>query len=65
MLKSYLYDGNDACILVKGTITVNNAKTAAAPNNRNKKVIFENCAPFTKCIRETNNAQVDNAGILI
>ena len=26
-----------------------------------KKVIFKNCAPFTNCISEINNAQVDNA----
>ena len=61
MLKSSLCDYNDVYILVKGTITVNNTRTAAAPNNRNKKVIFKNCAPFTNCISEINNAQVDNA----
>ena len=26
-----------------------------------KKVIFKNCAPFTDCISNTNNTQVDNA----
>ena len=26
-----------------------------------KKVIFKNRAPFTNCISEINNAQVDNA----
>ena len=26
-----------------------------------KKKIFKNCAPFTNCISEINNAQVDNA----
>ena len=26
--------------------------TAAAVNNRNKKVIFRNCASFTDCISE-------------
>ena len=61
MLKSSLCDYSDAYILVKGTITVNNTGTAAAPNNRNKKVIFKNCAPFTNCISEINNTQVDNA----
>ena len=30
-------------------------------NNTNKKVVFKNCAPFTDCIREINNTQVDNA----
>ena len=47
---------------MKGTITVSN--TAAAPagaNNTNKKVIFKICAPFTICISEINNTQVDNA----
>ena len=34
---------------------------AAAPHNRNKKVIFKNCDPFTECISEINNTQVDNA----
>ena len=29
--------------------------------NINKKVIFKNCAPFTNCISEINNTQVDNA----
>ena len=47
MLKSSLCDYSDACILVKGTITVNNTGTDAAPNNRNKNVIFKNCARFT------------------
>ena len=65
MLKSSLCDYSDAYILVKGTITVNNtaaaAAAAAAANNTNKKVIFKNCAPFTNCISETNNTQVDNA----
>ena len=61
MLKSILCDYSDAYILVKGTITVNNTGTAAAPNNRNKKIIFKNCAPFTNYISEINNTQVNNA----
>ena len=61
MLKSSLCDYNDVYILVKGTITVNNTRTAAAPNNRNKKAIFKNCAPFTNCICKINNTQVDDA----
>ena len=37
MLKSNLCDYSDACILVKGTITINNtaATAAAAANNNN------------------------------
>ena len=25
------------------------------PNNKNKEVLFKNCAPFTDCISEINN----------
>ena len=60
-LKSSLCDYNDAYILVKRTITVNNTVAANADaDNTNKKVIFKNCAPFTNCISEINNTQVDN-----
>ena len=49
-------------MLVKGEITVNNTATAGADaNNTNKKVIFKNCAPFTDCIIQINNTQVDSA----
>ena len=65
MLKSSLCDYSDAYIPAKRTISVNNTAAAAAAadaaNNTNKKVIFKNCAPFTNCISEINNTQVDNA----
>ena len=62
MLKSSLCDYSDAYILVKGTISVNDTAAAdAAANNYDKKVIFKNCAPFTNCISEINNTQIDNA----
>ena len=62
MLKTSLCDYSDAYILVNGTISVNNSAAAgAAANNTNKKVIFKNCAPFTNCISEINNTQIDNA----
>ena len=62
MLKSSLCDYSDAYILLKGTTSVNNTAAAgAAVNNINKKVIFKNCAPFTNCISEINNTQIDNA----
>ena len=62
MLKSRLCDYSDAYILVKGTISVNNtAGAGVGANNTNKKVIFKNCAPFTNCISEINNTQIDNA----
>ena len=51
-----------AYILVKGTIEVGNASAAgAAANNTNRKVIFKNCVPYTNCISEINNKQIDNA----
>ena len=62
MLKPSLCDYSDAYILVKGTINVNNtAAQGAAANNTNKKIIFKICAPFTNCISEINNTQIDNA----
>ena len=62
MLKSSLYDYSDAYILAKGTITVNNTAAADADaKNTNNKVILKNCAPFTNCISEIVNTQVDNA----
>ena len=61
MLKSSLCDYSDAYILVEGTITVNNtAAVYADANNTNKKVVFKNCAPFTNCMSEINNTQVEN-----
>ena len=64
MLKSSLCDYSDAYILVKGTITIEGAGADTAPrqaDERDKVVIFKNCAPFTNCISEINNTQVDNA----
>ena len=37
------------------------AAAGAAVNNTNKKVIFKNVAPFTDCITEINNTQIDHA----
>ena len=64
MLKSSLCDYSDACILVKGTITLTGAGADAAArqaDETDKGVAFKNCAPFTNCISEINNTQVDNA----
>ena len=30
-------------------------------DERNKRVIFKNCAPFTNCKSEINNTEIDNA----
>ena len=62
MLRSSLCDYGDAYILANGNISVNNTAAAdAAANNTDKKVLFKNCASFTKCISRVNNIQVDNA----
>ena len=64
MLKSSLCDYSDAYILVKGTITITRAGDNAAArqaDERDKGVVFKNCVPFTNCISEINNTQVDNA----
>ena len=52
MFKSSLSDYSDAFILVKETITINERPENATDTNklfdeRNKGVIFKNCAPFT------------------
>ena len=58
MISANLCDHSDAYILVKGTITVPNmAAAGASVNNTNKKLIFENCTPFTNCIAEISNTQ--------
>ena len=67
----------DAFILVKETITITgNAgpepnpdapRTAAQllaarqPDERDKGVVFKNCAPFTKCMSRINNTDINNA----
>ena len=64
MLKSSLCDYSDAYKLVKGKISITGrgADVAARQEDeRDKGVAFKNCAPFTNCISEINNTQVDNA----
>ena len=64
MLKFGLCDYSDAYILVKGTTTINGRGADAAArqaDERDKGVAFKNCAPFTNCISEINNTQLDNA----
>ena len=62
ILKSSLCDYTDAYILVIGRITntgTGNGDAAKRLDERNKGVIFRNCAPFTKSISRINN--IDNA----
>ena len=64
MLRSNLCDYADAYILVKGTITITGAgdiAPARQADEREKGVIFKNCAPFTKCINRINNTNIDTA----
>ena len=63
MLKSSLCDYSDGYILVKVKITITGAGddvAAIQADERDKGVAFKNCAPFTVCISEINNTQVDN-----
>ena len=59
MLKSSLCDYSDRYIFVSGTITV--AALPAGGGNNSIEVVFKNCVPFTDCIDEINNTQIDNA----
>ena len=64
MLKSSLCDYSDAYILVNEAITITGTgadDNAEKLDERNKGVIFKNCPPFTDCISEINNAQIDRA----
>ena len=53
-------DYTDGYILVIGTISIA-SQAGDNPNNGNKEVVYKNCAPFTNCISEINNTQIDNA----
>ena len=62
--RSNLCDYADAYILVKGTITITGSRdddAARRLDERNKGMIFKNCALFTKCISRINNTDIDNA----
>ena len=59
-----LCDYADAYILVKGTITITGeGKDADARrlDEKNKCVIFKNCAPVTKCISKINDTEIGSA----
>ena len=64
MLKSFFCDYSEEYIVMKRRITVTGAGADAAArqtDERNKQVILKSCAPFTYCINEINNTQIDNA----
>ena len=65
-LRTRLCDYSNACI--NGTIAITGAgdnDTARRIDQRNKGVIFQNCAPFTDCVSEINNTQIDNAKYIV
>ena len=56
ILRSNLCDYADPYILVKRTIAITGAgddDAARQADERNKGVIYKNCAPFTKCISKS------------
>ena len=62
-LRSLLCDYSDAYILVSGSITITGVGADYAAerlDERNKGIIFKNCAPSTDCISEISNTQIDN-----
>ena len=66
MLKSSLCDYSDAYVLVSGTITIRGGqmillKKIKKTYERNKGVIFRNCAPFTECASGINNTKINHA----
>ena len=60
MLRSSLWDYRDAYIIAKGSITATNTEAAAAPNNANKSSSFKSCTPFTNCINEIKNKEINH-----
>ena len=64
MIKSNFYDYSDAYILLSEAIAAVGAgvdPSAIAAGRNDKQAVFKNWAPFTDCITEINNTQVDNA----
>ena len=64
ILRTNLCDYADSYILFKGTITITVAGADVAAkqaDERDKNVIFKNCAPFTKCMSRINGIDINNA----
>ena len=63
IIKSNLCNYSDVYIFASGTTAVAGERdnvAAKQADERNKRVTFINCAPFTDCISNINNDQVDN-----
>ena len=61
MLKSSLYDYNDAYMLVKGLITVPNTASGVKQQLITVQKQYLESAPLTDCISTTNHTQIDNS----
>ena len=57
MLRSDLCDFSDACIVVRGLITVTNPDIA----KKKKATAFKNNASVINCIANINGIEIDNA----
>ena len=53
VLKSSLYDYNNAYILVRGNITI--------IGHQATQVAFKNCAPFATCVTKVDRTTIDDA----
>ena len=56
-MKSNICDYSNACILVRGNITIIGHQVT--------QIAFKNCAPFTKCITKTDGTTTDDAEDLV
>ena len=61
MLRSDLWDFSDACIVVKGDMTLTKTNGRGIIHIRNKFLAFKNNAPFFNWISKINNVLIDNA----
>ena len=60
MLRSDLCNFSDACIVVKGAITLTKTNRRSFIDIRNRFIAFKNNAPFTNCISKIINVLIDN-----
>ena len=61
MLRSDLYNFNDAYIVVKGIVSVTVSANERDRDDMNRQVILKNNAPFVSCISKINGVLVENA----
>ena len=64
MLKSSFCGYSDVHMLAKGTITITGEgadDAAKRLDERNRGMLFKNCAPFINCKTEINNTEIGNA----